>query len=162
MGRSTGQSWEEGNWGWSSFHLSWVPGSRESGKLIFAALEPRPRSRLRIKGFWGGVSIHSRPAARSTSRPGDGGFRRGLYLPPRIPGYHEGGGGRIGYHRAAPHPLVLRPSHPAAPLSLEPPGCPARCARGAARARGLRGVSGNGTHLPSSGQAPRPPPPAAP
>ena len=145
MGRSAGQSWEEGNWGWSPFHLSWVPGSRESGKLIFAALEPRPRSRLRIKGFWGGVSIHSSPAARSSSRPGDGGFRRGLYLPPRIPGYYAGGGGRTGYPPRSPPPSVLRPSHPAAPLTLEPPGCQARCARGAAGARGVRGVSGNST-----------------
>lgn len=161
MGRPTGQSWEEGNWGWSPFHLSWVPGSRESDKLIFAALEPRPRSRLRIKGFWGGVSIHSSPAARSSSRPGDGGFRRGLYLPPRIPGYHAGGGGRTGYPPRSPPPSVLCPSHPAAPSTLEPPGCHARCARGAARARGVRGVSGNSTHLPSSGRAPRPPPPAA-
>ena len=109
MGRSTGQSWEEGNWGWSPFHLSWVPGSRESDKLILAALEPRPRPRLRIKGFWGGVSIHSSPATRSSSRPGDGGFRRGLYLPPRIPGYHAGGGGRTGYPPRSPPPSVLCP-----------------------------------------------------
>lgn len=151
------QSWGRGKLGGQSpFHLSWVPGSRESDKLIFAALEPRPRSRLKTRGFWGGSRFIAAPLHAPVLGQEMEDLGGGLYLPPRIPGYHAGGGGRTGYPPRSPPPSVLCPSHPAAPSTLEPPGC--RAVHGVLRGPRGFGVFQGTASPPELGPSP---PPAA-
>lgn len=136
----------------------WVPGWRESGAPIFAALEPTPRSRLRIKGFGEGSHVIATILHAPVLGQETGDLERGPCLPPKAldDGLWEARG-----PPRSPQPPARHPSCPAAPLPPVASGATGRGAHEGLRAPGDSGGPEDSTHLPSSGRAPRPPPPAA-
>lgn len=85
---SAGLSWEEGNRGWSPLGLSWVPGWKRSCAPIFATPEPRPTSRLRIKGFGEGSGVTAVPLHGLVLGQETRDLERGAYLPSLTLDYH--------------------------------------------------------------------------